>query len=114
MPIMKELNNVKRFKSVGFTAEQAETLADAIEQSHVDSQQDLKEFISSKLADVELQLKTSQAELETRMTTAMAELKTSQAEMEARLKASQLDLLIKYSAIMAGFISIALAIIKLF
>ncbi len=37
MPIIKELKNVRNFESVGFSHEQAETLADVIEESHADS-----------------------------------------------------------------------------
>lgn len=88
MPITKELSNIKKLEAVGFPHEQAEALADIIEQSHIDGQQSLKEFIRS-------------------------ELKLSMSEMEARLRASQSDLLIKYSAIVAGFITMALTIAKL-
>ncbi len=95
MPITKELSNIKKLEAVGFPHEQAEVPANIIEQSHVDGQQSLKEFIRN-----ELKLSTS-------------ELRSSMSEMEARLMASQSDLLIKYSAIVAGFITMALAIAKL-
>ncbi|MCR4292344.1 MAG: hypothetical protein NUV76_05655 [Candidatus Kuenenia sp.] len=81
MPITKELSNLE---AVGFPHEQAEALTDIIEQSHVDGQQSLKEFIHNENTNLEL-----------------------------RIKASQADLLIKFSAIIAGFISVALAIAKL-
>jgi len=84
MPITKELSNIKKLEAVGFPHEQAEVLTDIIEQSHVDSQQSLKEFIHNENTNLEL-----------------------------RIKASQADLLIKFSAIVAGFISAALAIAKL-
>ena len=51
MPITKELDNIRKFESVGFSHQQAETLADVIEKSHIDSQQDLKSFISEKLTN---------------------------------------------------------------
>ena len=95
MPITKELNNIKKLEAVGFPHEQAEALTDIIEQSHVDSQQSLKEFIHNENTNLEIRLKSSQA------------------EMELRLKTSQTDLFIKFSAIVAGFISAALAIAKL-
>ena len=95
MPITKELYNIKKLEAVGFPHEQAETLTDIIEQSHVDSQQSLKEFIHNENTNLETRLKSSQA------------------EMELRLKTSQTDLFIKFSAIVAGFISAALAIAKL-
>ncbi len=84
MPITKELNNIKKLEAVGFPHEQAEALTDIIEQSHVDSQQSLKEFIHNENTNQEL-----------------------------RIKASQAELLIKFSAIVVGFISAALAIAKL-
>lgn len=84
MPITKELNNIKKLEAVGFPHEQAEALTDIIEQSHVDSQQSLKEFIHNENTNLEL-----------------------------RIKASQAELLIKFSAIVVGFISAALAIAKL-
>ena len=83
MPITKELSNIKKLEAVGFPHEQAEVLTDIIEQSHVDSQQSLKEFIHNENTNLEL-----------------------------RIKASQADLLIKFPAIVA-FISVALAIAKL-
>ena len=95
MPITKELYNIKKLEAVGFPHEQAETLTDIIEQSHVDSQQSLKEFIHNENTNLETRLKSSQT------------------EMELRLKTSQTDVFIKFSAVVAGFISAALAIAKL-
>lgn len=83
MPITKELENIRKLESVGFTHEQAEILADVIEKSHVDSQQDLKEFINEKIDKLEL-----------------------------RIKASHTDLLMKIFGIVVGCTSIAIAISK--
>ncbi len=83
MPITKELENIRKFELVGFSHEQAETLADVIEKSHVDSQQDLKEFINDKIDKLEL-----------------------------RIKASHADLLMKIFGIIVGCTSIAIAIMK--
>ncbi len=83
MPITNELENPRKFESVGFTHEQAETLADVIEQSHVNGQQDLKQFIHTEINSLEL-----------------------------RIKASHTDLLIKILAIAAGCTSIGVAISK--
>ena len=49
MPITEELKNVRNFESVGFSHEQAETLAVVIEQSHAQSQESLKDFIRNEL-----------------------------------------------------------------
>lgn len=83
MPITKELDNIRKFESVGFSHQQAETLADVIEKSHVDSRQDLKSFISEKIDKLEL-----------------------------RIKASQTDLLMKIFGIVAGCTTIAIAVAK--
>lgn len=83
MPITKELENIRKFESVGFTHEQAEILAETLEKSHVDAQQDLKEFINDKIDKLEL-----------------------------RIKASHTDLLMKIFGIVAGCTSIAIAISK--
>ena len=84
MPITKELVNIRKFESVGFTHEQAEILAETLEQSHVDGRQDLKEFINEKIDKLEL-----------------------------RIKASHADLLMKIFAIIAGCTSIGIAVLKL-
>lgn len=84
MPITKELDNIRKFESAGFSHEQAEILTDVIEQSHVNGQQTLKEFIHNELSSLEL-----------------------------RMKASQTDLLVKIFAIVAGCTSIAVAVSKL-
>ena len=84
MPITKKSDNIRKFESVGFSHQQAETLADVIEKSHVDSQQDLKSFISEKIDKLEL-----------------------------RIKASQTDLLMKIFGIVAGCTTIAIAVVKL-
>ena len=90
MPITKELQNIKKFESVGFTHEQSEILTDVIEQSHVDSQQDLKEFINKKFDDVGKEL----------------------TNLVLRIKASHADLLMKIFGIVVGCTSIAIAISK--
>lgn len=91
MPITKELNNVKRLEAAGFVHEQAEAPADIIEQSHVDGQQSLKDFINDKVKEIRSEISSS----------------------ELRIRASHTDLLMKFFAIVAGCISIALAIAKL-
>lgn len=95
MPITKELKNVKKLKSVDFTSKQAEALVDVIEQSHIDGQQILKDFIRNEISGLELHTKMLLS------------------EMEVKLKTSLNNLPMKYSVIVAGFIGIALAIPKL-
>ncbi len=45
MPITEELENLKKFESVGFSHEQAEVLTSVIERSHELSHESLKDFI---------------------------------------------------------------------
>ena len=89
MPITKELKNVRAFESVGFSHEQSETLADVIEESHIDSHESLKEFIRDEL---EKQISA----------------------LEVSLMISQKDLLIKIFGIIVGTVGIAVTILKLF
>jgi alpha-acetolactate decarboxylase len=96
MPITRELDNLKKLESVGFSHEQAETLADVIEKSHVDSQESLKEFIHSENTNLENKIDSKISGLET------------------RLMASQKDLLIKIFGIIVGTVGIAVTILKLF
>lgn len=56
MPITKELENLRKFESAGFTHEQAETLTDVIEQSHVNGQQSLKDFINDKFEELRAEM----------------------------------------------------------
>ena len=56
MPITAELKNVKNFRSVGFTHEQSETLAETIEQAQVNGQEGLKEFIHSEIKGLRTEL----------------------------------------------------------
>lgn len=103
MPITEELKNVKKFESVGFSHEQAETLADVIEQSHVQSQESLKEFIRNEL---EKQTKDFEGKLK--------DLEGKLNALEVRLVSSQKDLLIKLFGIIVGTAGIAVTILKLF
>ncbi len=96
MPITRELENLEKFESAGFNHEQAKTLADVIEKSHVDSQESLKEFIHSENTNLENKIDSNISGLET------------------RLMASQKDLLIKIFGIIVGTVGIAVTILKLF
>ena len=97
MPITKELENIRKFESVGFTHEQAEILAETLEQSHVNGQQSLKDFINDKFKEVDNKFKDIRAEI---------------VNLEFRIKASHADLLMKIFGIIVGCTSIAIAITK--
>ncbi|MDR4508049.1 MAG: hypothetical protein MRJ65_07395 [Candidatus Brocadiaceae bacterium] len=107
MSITEELKNVKKFESVGFTHEQAEALAETIEQAQSASQQDLKDFIRNEFAKLveyfESKLNTQQKDFNCKLSS-----------LEARLMVSQKDLLIKIFGIGVGTVGIAVTILKLF
>ncbi len=84
MPITAELENVKKFESVGFTHEQAEVLAEIHEASVQNHDQSLKEYLDHKFETLQL-----------------------------KIKASQSDLLIKIFGIVFGCSTLAVAILKL-
>lgn len=107
MPITEELKNLKKFESVGFTHEQAEALAETIEQAHVASQIDLKDFIRNEFGkqtkDFDSKFIIQQKDFDSKLNS-----------LEARLIASQKDLLLKIFGIIVGTIGIAVTILKLF
>ena len=133
MPITSELDNLKKLESVGFSHEQAETLADVIEKSHTDSQASLKEFfcnelskqigsidsnLSSKIASLDGNLSSKIADLDGNLSSKIAsldgklskEISNLRVEINKELK----DLLIKIFGIIIGTVGIAVTILKLF
>lgn len=108
MPTTKELENIRKFESVGFSHEQAEILADVIEQSHVNGHQNLKDFINDKFKEVGIEFKDLRNDIENRFKEVRSEIKTS----ELQMKASHTALLMKIFAIIVGCTSIAIAISK--
>ncbi len=100
MPITRELDNLKKLESVGFSHEQAETLADVIEKSHIDSQENLKEFFRNELSK-------QIGGLDSKLSKEISNLRV---EINKELK----DLLIKIFGIIVGTVGIAVTILKLF
>lgn len=94
--ITEELKNVKKFESVGFSHEQAETLAETLEEAQASGQENLKEFIRNEF---DKQTKDFVIKLHS---------------LEAKIMASQKDMLIKIFGIVAGCITVAITILKLF
>ena len=115
MPITKELENIRKFESVGFSHEQAEILADVIEQSHVNGHQSLKDFINDKFKEVGIEFKDLRSDIQNRFKEVEIEFKEVRSEIktsELQMKASHTDLLMKIFAIIVGCTSIAIAISK--
>ena len=61
MPITKELDNIRKFESVGFTHDQAEVLTETLEQSHVNGQQNLKDFLNIKFNEMDVKFNAMDA-----------------------------------------------------
>ena len=101
MPITKELDNIRKLESVGFSHQQAETLADVIEKSHVDSQQSLKDSFHT----LENRMNTLEKKIDSVLSVTN--------NIDLHIKAGQADLLLKIFAIAAGCTSIAVAVSKL-
>ena len=139
MPITKELENIRKFESVGFTHDQAEVLTETLEQSHVNGQQNLKDFLNIKFnemdvkfnamdvkfntlrndvnaiikdfrSDVDVKFKDLRNEIDFRF----METRNEIVNLEFRIRASHADLLMKIFAIVAGCTTIAVAVAKLF
>jgi|ETNmetMinimDraft_23_1059889.scaffolds.fasta_scaffold253837_1 hypothetical protein len=106
-PITSELDNLRKLESVGFNHEQAETLTDVIEKSHVDSHESLKEFIHNELT-------REISSLDAKLTKEISGLNVNISGLEVRLMASQKDILIKLFGIIVGTVGIAVTILKLF
>jgi archaellum component FlaC len=136
VPLTSELDNLKKLESVGFSHEQAETLADVIEKSHVDSQESLKEFIRNENTKLENKLSNKFNALDDKLSNRInslddklsnringlddklsnringldKEISSLRVEISKELK----DLLIKIFGIVVGTVGIAVTILKLF
>ncbi|MCR4291395.1 MAG: hypothetical protein NUV76_00810 [Candidatus Kuenenia sp.] len=116
MPITKELSNIRKLEAVGFPHEQAEVLTDIIEESHVDGQQSLKDFIGKMHEDTNRQFDEINKRFDgvnKQFDEFRKEMHTEMTTLEWRIKASHSDLLMKIFAIVAGCTSIAVAVAKI-
>jgi len=107
MPITEELKNVRNFESAGFNHEQAEVLAESIEQAQASGHESLKEFIHNEING----LNTKIDSLETKFDTKIDSLRF---ELKADIANTSKDLLIKLFGIIFGTVGLAVTIIKLF
>ena len=131
MPITEELKNVKKFESVGFTHEQAEVLAESLEDTVKSGTESLKEFINDKInnqtkdiqgqfKDIQGQFKDIQGQfkdIQGQFKEVRNEMKLVKVELKTDIVESSKDLLIKISiiitAIVTTIVGSAVAIIKL-
>ncbi|WP_347273351.1 hypothetical protein [Candidatus Kuenenia sp.] len=123
MPITKELSNIRKLEAVGFPHEQAEVLTDIIEESHVDGQQSLKDFIGKMHEDTNRQFDEINKRFDDvnkrfdginkQFDEFRKEMHTEMTTLEWRIKASHSYLFMKIFAIVAGCTSIAVAVAKI-
>lgn len=124
MPITEELKNVKKFESVGFSHEQAEALAESLEQAQMNGQESLKEFIRGEIDKLRIEFSNEFKKIYDQFGDVQNHFKDIHAQFkdvhkeinasELRMKASQTDLLVKIFGIVVGTVGIAVTILKLF
>jgi hypothetical protein len=114
MPLTSELDNLKKLESAGFSHEQAETLADVIEKSHVDSQESLKEFIRNENTRLENKLGNRINGLDDKLSNRINGLDKEISSLRVEISRELKDLLIKIFGIVVGTVGIAVTILKLF
>ena len=118
MPITKELKNVRNFESAGFSHEQAETLADVIEESLSDSNESLKDFFRTELSSQINSLKIDISALDNKLSQQISGLDnkfTKQiSDLKVDMAVSQKDLLVKIFTIIVGTVGVGVTIIKVF
>ncbi|MFQ5685770.1 MAG: hypothetical protein ACE5GV_03840 [Candidatus Scalindua sp.] len=114
MPITEELNNIRKLESVGFSHEQAETLADVIEKAQVNGQESLKEFIGNENKNLRNEMKGIHNELKLLIAEMNKDISGKIGGLEVRMVTSQKDMLIKIFGIIVGTVGIAVTILKLF
>lgn len=103
MPITEELKNIKKLESVGFRHEQAEVLADIIEQAQLSGHESLKEFIRNENKDIRNEFNTK-----------LEKILSVTDNIDTHIKAGQYDLLIKIFAIVTGTAGVLFTLLKLF
>lgn len=132
MPITEELKNLKKFESVGFSHDQAATLAETIEDAQASSHENLKEFIRTELdnkinsLDIRfnsLDIKFNSLDikfnslndkidgLDNKIDNKISELRY---ELKSDIATSSKDLLIKIFAIIFGTSGMLFGMLKLF
>jgi len=107
MPITEELKNVKKYESVGFTHEQAETLAETIEQAQVSGNESLKEFIRSENDKLRGEIKDSESRLR-------GEIKDLESRLRGEINDLRYDLLLKIIVVVSSATGLLFTAIKLF
>lgn len=96
MPITSELHNTRRLRDAGFSQEQAEILAELLEDSQQQGFEKFAEVLTLELGKVRHELN--------------GEIKDLRAEMHASMK----DLAVKLMTLVVAVVTVAVAVIKLF
>ena len=106
------------FESVGFSHEQAEVLAETIEEAQTNGLDSLKEFIRIEIGWLENRLDnkiTSEINrLDNKITNETNSIRSEIKDLEVRMAIAQKDLLIKIFTIIVGTVGMAVTILKLF
>ena len=114
MPITEELKNIKKLESVGFRHEQAEALADIIEQAQLSGHESLKEFIRNENKDIRNEVDSKLNNVCNELNAKLEKILSVTDNIDTHIKAGQYDLLIKIFAIVTGTSGILFALLKLF
>lgn len=107
MPITSELHNVQKLRDVGFTQQQAETLATVIESAQ---QQGFEKFA----AVLEQGLVGVRNDLAAGLASVRNEMALLESRLETRIESSLRDQTFKMIAVFVALLSVAVAVIKLF
>ena len=114
MPITDTLRTAEQLRRVGFTEEQAILLSAKYEETAQALGQDLKEFIREQNSTLRTEIRADSQALRAEFDTFQMEMRSEHNALRAELHSAMRDQLMKFIAVMAMIISLAVAIIKLF
>ena len=125
MPITTELQNAQKLRDAGFTQQQAETLAEIVENGQQQGFERFAETLEKGLTGIRNEIAALESRLDTRFVALEGRLETLKetlngridsvrGDLRAELHASLRDQMLKFVAILVAALSLAVAIIKLF
>jgi hypothetical protein len=109
MPITSELENTRRLKAVGFTDEQAETLAEVIEGAQKQGFERFAEVLERGLGEIRHEMAEMELRLEAKLSTMEGKVESVRSELHSSLR----DQFAKVVMIIIGALGVAVALIKL-